>query len=131
MAYISNTHDFCVVWVNSRIHQFISCVSVLVPSGSPQNFTVVEDLNSSLLFTWKPIPQEDRNGVILGYDLIFLDHMTNQDENVIVNGSERLHYKKTDIEEYYNYSVAITGRTSIGSSNVPNWAKISNLEKGE
>ena len=103
----------------------------IVPSSSPQNFTVAEHLNSSLRLTWTPIPQEDRNGVVLGYDLIFLDHLTNNTETVKVNGSERLEYIKNSIKNYYNYSVSITGRTSVGVSNMKNWVKISNLAKGE
>lgn len=103
----------------------------IVPSSCPQNFSVVEDLNSSLLLTWTPIPQEDRNGIILGYDVIFMDHLTNQNEIIKVNGTEQLLYKKTNIKKRYNYLITIAGRTSVGVSDVKNSAKISNLAKGE
>ena len=104
---------------------------LLVPSSYPQKFTVVEDLNSSLLLTWTAIPQEDRNGIILGYDVIFVDHLTNQNEIIKVNGSEQLLYKKINIKKYYNYLITIAGRTSVGVSDVKSSAKISNLAKGE
>ena len=102
----------------------------IVPSSCPQNFSVVDALYSSLLLTWTPIPPEDRNGVILGYDVVFMDHLTNQNETIKVNGSEQLEYKKTNIKKHYNYLITIAGRTSVGVSDVKNSVKISNLAKG-
>ena len=101
-----------------------------VPSGSAENLTVKETSNLSLLVTWAPIPPEDRNGVILGYDLTFLDHLTSLDKTVRLHGSDQLMYEMSGVGNYYDYSISLFGRTSVGVSSKESWVSISNFGKG-
>jgi uncharacterized membrane protein len=103
----------------------------IVPSGAPENLTVTETSTSSLVVTWTAIPKEDRNGVILGYVLTILDHLTSQNETVILNGSNQFMYEKNDIKKYYSYLITITGRTFVGVGSEESSVEISNLGKGE
>ena len=105
--------------------------SILVPSAAPENLTVSEIANSSLRVVWEAIPQEDRNGVILGYDLIFLDRFTNRSEIVRINGSNQLEFVKKGLTKYYYYLITIAGRTSIGVGRNESQVQISNIEQGE
>lgn len=43
------------------------CVCSLVPSGSPMNVTAEAVSSTRILLTWSPLPQAQKNGVILGY----------------------------------------------------------------
>ncbi len=101
-----------------------------MPSSPPENLTVIQTSTLSLLVTWTPIPQEDRNGVILGYDLTFQDRLTSLSETVRLNGSDQLMYEKKDVEEYYSYLITIAGRTSVGISEEESWVNISNIGEG-
>ena len=103
----------------------------IVPSGAPVNLTVTETSTSSLVVTWTPILKEDRNGVILGYVLTILDHLTSQNETVILNGSDQFMYGKNDIKKYYSYLITIAGRTFVGVGSEESSVEISNLGKGE
>ena len=105
-------------------------LALTVPTGSAKNFTVKETSNLSLLFTWASIPPEDRNGVILGYDLTFLNFLTNLSEAVRLNGSHKLMYEKVNVEKYYSYLITIVGRTSVGVGSEESRVNISNLGKG-
>ena len=104
--------------------------SLIVPSSSAENLTVKETSNLSLLVTWTPIPPEDRNGVILGYDLTFLDHFTSLDKTVRLNGSDQLMYEMSGVGNYYDYSISLVGRTVVGVGSKESWVNISNLGKG-
>jgi hypothetical protein len=105
----------------------------IVPSGVPENLTVTETSTSSVVVTWTAIPKEDRNGVILGYVLTILDHLTSRNETVILimNGSNQFMYEKNDIKKYYSYLITIAGRTSVGVGSEESSVEISNLGKGE
>ena len=89
---------------------------------------MIETTTLSLLVTWTPIPQENRNGVILGYDLTFLDGLTSLSKTVRLNGSDQLMCEKKDVEECYSYLITIAGRTSVGEEQ--SWVNISNLGEG-
>ena len=108
----------------------LAIIFLIVPSSSPENLTVEETPNLSLLVRWSCINLEDRNGVILGYDLIFLDRLTNKNQTLRLIGSDQLQYDKKDLEKYYSYQIMIAGRTSAGVSRVWNSVEISNLRRG-
>ncbi|XP_028393077.1 uncharacterized protein LOC114517517 [Dendronephthya gigantea] len=99
-----------------------------VPSAAPKDLNVSESVNSSLLVTWTPIPEEHRNGVILGYDLIFLDKLIDRNETVRINGSNQLVFVKKGLKKHYYYLITIAGRTSIGVSREASQVQISNIE---
>ena len=66
----------------------------------------------------------------MGYDLTFLDHLTSLDKTVRLNGSDQLMYEISDVGNYYNYSISIVGRTSVGVGIKESRVNISNLGKG-
>ena len=59
------THCDCIV------------ATTTVPSGPPQNFTVMTNSNFHLLLTWSPPLLSQRNGVIIFYAVVCIVQNTN------------------------------------------------------
>ena len=77
-------------------------------------FRVTALSSTSLKITWSNVPEEHRNGVIIGYDVIVYDVLKNTSENITVNEKQ---FQKYGLKKYYNYSICVSARTSIGRGN--------------
>ncbi|XP_071825758.1 uncharacterized protein [Apostichopus japonicus] len=93
-----------------------------VPSGSPLNLTKTEDsrINGrkerTVTLSWDPPQEDDRNGIITGYKLLIVEHLsrhTVREKNV--SGRETT----VELEDpYIDYDVLLYASTSAGWSTI-------------
>ena len=105
----------------------VNCMSVSVrtlegvPSGMPKNvsFTVSRDSNisNSLLLTWLPPPQEEWNGNISYYRILFWDSENPSGSSSREVNSTSLRYSEEyDRSRHYSYAIAACTRQGCGPS---------------
>ena len=88
-------------------------LTVIVPTGKPQNVTVTAINATSLQFQWSPIPLNMRNGLIISYSINVTEVESGSTFFIqnIVNDVTVL----TGLHPYYNYRVLVAGATVIGT----------------
>lgn len=50
-------------------HDRIKCFFVSEPTAPPENFTAISLSFNSINVSWKPVPEEHRRGIIIGYQV--------------------------------------------------------------
>ena len=66
--------------------------------------------------------------MIIGYDIIVYDVLKNTSENITVNEKQFIKY---GLKKYYNYSICVAARTSVGRGNCSAWIERRTLESGK
>ncbi|KAL9958642.1 hypothetical protein ACROYT_G035690 [Oculina patagonica] len=94
-----NSHDPC--------HYF-----VLVPSAPPEDRDVYDVTSTSCEIRWGQIPDEGKNGVIIGYELQYNSRLSSR-QTVSLNGNTSS-YHLTGLQSYTQYRISIVGVTSAG-----------------
>ena len=87
----------------------------LVPDSPPTDISVRSDNSTVLDVLWNPIPQENQNGVILGYHILLSGARGESLRNVTFQNSRQTYYQFQDLQAWTNYSVKVRAFTSKGN----------------
>ena len=90
-----------------------SCNPFPAPSMAPSNFQVNSYKSLTLTVTWSEIPEEGRNGVILGYKISYYKNKTKSVPIEINVASDVFTHTISNLE-YDDYFVSVTAQTRIG-----------------
>ena len=82
---------------------------------APPNVTARNTSSTSVLLEWDLIPEEDRNGKILGYNVYYIGR--SGVEQTFVHESTSTFLDLQGLEKYTDYSFQLTIFNSIGESN--------------
>nr|XP_058971065.1 uncharacterized protein LOC131797458 [Pocillopora verrucosa] len=88
------------------------------PDSPPTNLSVRNNGSLTLDVYWNPVTHEDRNGIILGYNVLLFDALGVFLRNATVMNSTQLYYQFEDLEAWTNYSVKVNAFTSKGAGPV-------------
>ena len=94
----------------------------LVPSAPPSNITGQNTGSTSLKITWEDIPKEERNGIILNYEVYMkLSSSGSYHSPTIVSSKS---YVKTGLQYWTLYDIRIAGNTSAGRGVMSNTLQV-------
>ena len=85
---------------------------ILVPSGPPRNREVYNVTKTSCEIRWSPIPDENQNGIIIGYELNYKSPFSAL-QNVSLD-AHTSSYRLTGLHSFVDYRISIVGVTSAG-----------------
>ncbi|KAK2817285.1 hypothetical protein Q5P01_025476 [Channa striata] len=86
-----------------------------VPSGSPVNVTAEAVSSTRILLTWSPLPQAQKNGVVLGYKVLFSQKDTEGPPNVqVVEGEGSVSLLLGVLQKYTVYVLQVLAHTRKG-----------------
>lgn len=93
-------------------HDRIKCFFVSEPTDSPENFTAISLSFNSINVSWKPVPEEHRRGIIIGYQV-------EVDSNT---GSQLLNFSGGEnsgvirnLQMFVDYKLCLFASTRIGA----------------
>ena len=81
------------------------------PSATPVNLSGTNTSSTSILISWEPLPVDDRNGVILGYNVTY----ESNDSDLVHTNTIDAMINITDLLVYTDYTVSVAAYTSIGN----------------
>ncbi len=87
-------------------------ISALDPHSPPIDIQLSGIGAQSVIVTWQPPVPQDRNGVIIYYQLIFSQSQF-EIIDLVINATG-LSYTERSLEEYNNYTVVIAAATRVG-----------------
>ena len=72
--------------------------------------------STAILVTWDPVPEIDRNGIIIQYQVEFNQSTFNEisTSNLTTTNGSQLMVELEGLEEYVDYSVRVQAYTSVG-----------------
>jgi hypothetical protein len=82
---------------------------------APPNVTARNTSSTSILLEWDLMPEDDRNGILLGYMVYYTGR--SGVEQTFVHDSTSLYLDLQGLEKFTEYSFEITVFNSIGESN--------------
>ncbi|XP_028403045.1 uncharacterized protein LOC114525810 [Dendronephthya gigantea] len=88
-----------------------------LPSMAPPNVTARNSSSTSILLEWDMIPEGDRNGIILGYNIYYTGRSGVEQKYVHNSTYESISLDLKHLEKYTEYSFELTVFNSIGESN--------------
>lgn len=94
----------------------MSFVIVTVPKGAPVNVTAVPETNSSIRVSWKPVPVEERHGIITQYNVTVKDKTSSKEvlQNVTVSEAS-VTVVIDNLEMYVTYLIQVQAFTKEGA----------------
>ena len=84
-----------------------------VPSAAPVGLNGTFASPTSLIISWSPPPKDDRNGVILGYNVTYYPLLAPM--NVTETSVNETFVVIPDLEIYTEYSVSVAAFTAVGT----------------
>ena len=101
--------------VSNHLLSFVilSSLYCVVPSASPENLTGMFSSATSLLISWFPPPEQDQNGVIMGYNISYFE--VDNSDIVTYTSTEETMINITGLMVYTEYNVSVAAYTSIGT----------------
>ncbi|KAM9314722.1 protein sidekick-1 [Pholidichthys leucotaenia] len=86
-----------------------------VPSGSPANVTGEAVSSSKILLTWSAPPQAQRNGLILGYKVLYTEKDSEDPPSVqVAEGEGSASLLLGDLQKYTAYVLQVLAYTQMG-----------------
>ncbi|XP_016072154.1 PREDICTED: protein sidekick-2, partial [Miniopterus natalensis] len=86
-----------------------------VPSSGPTNVSALATTSSSMLVRWSAVPEADRNGLVLGYKVLYKEKDLDTQPRVwLVEGNSSLSVQLTGLGRYVLYEVQVLAFTRIG-----------------
>ncbi|XP_044531087.1 protein sidekick-2-like [Gracilinanus agilis] len=86
-----------------------------VPSSGPTNVSALATTSSSMLVRWNEIPEADRNGLVLGYKVVYKEKDSDtQPQFWLVEGNSSLSAQLTGLGRYVLYEIQVLAFTRIG-----------------
>ena len=88
----------------------------LVPNTPPDNVQAITRSSTAILVTWNPVPDIDRNGIIIQYEVEFNQNTFSEisTSNLTTTNGSQLMVELNGLEEYVDYSVRVRAYTSVG-----------------
>ncbi|CAJ0932166.1 unnamed protein product [Ranitomeya imitator] len=86
-----------------------------VPSSGPSNVSALATTSSSILVRWSEIPDPDRNGLILGYKILYKEKDSDNPPRFwLVEGNASRSVQLTNLGKYVLYEIQVLAFTRIG-----------------
>ena len=87
-----------------------------MPNAPPDNVQALTRSSTAILVTWDPVPEIDRNGIIIQYQVEFNQSTFNEisSSNLTTTDGLELMVELDGLEEYVNYSIRVRAYTSVG-----------------
>ncbi|KAL4658231.1 protein sidekick-1-like [Arapaima gigas] len=86
-----------------------------VPSGSPENVTAEAVSSTQILVTWGPVPEQEQNGHILGYKVLYKEKDSDLESRVhLVRGNLSQSVLLRNLRKYVLYEIQVLAFTRIG-----------------
>ncbi|XP_044155181.1 protein sidekick-2 isoform X1 [Bufo gargarizans] len=86
-----------------------------VPSSGPSNVSALATTSSSILVRWSEIPEPDRNGLILGYKILYKEKDSDNPPRFwLVEGNSSRSVQLTKLGKYVLYEIQVLAFTRIG-----------------
>ncbi|XP_062388932.1 protein sidekick-1 isoform X4 [Sardina pilchardus] len=86
-----------------------------VPSGAPENVTVEAVSSTRILVTWSPVPEQEQNGNILGYKVLYKEKDSDLEAQVqSVKGNLTQSVLLRNLRKYVQYQIQVLAFTRIG-----------------
>ncbi|XP_060058654.1 protein sidekick-2 isoform X2 [Erinaceus europaeus] len=86
-----------------------------VPSAGPTNVSALATTSSSMLVRWNEVPEADRNGLVLGYKVLYKEKdSSGQPRFWLVEGNSSRSAQLTGLGKYVLYEVQVLAFTRIG-----------------
>uniref|UniRef100_G3TZH8 Sidekick cell adhesion molecule 2 n=1 Tax=Loxodonta africana TaxID=9785 RepID=G3TZH8_LOXAF len=86
-----------------------------VPSSGPTNVSALATTSSSMLVRWNEIPEADRNGLVLGYKVVYKEKDSDAHPRFwLVEGNASRSAQLTGLGKYVLYEVQVLAFTRIG-----------------
>ena len=106
----------CYVKITSSGYLSHSFSTSLVPNEPPDNVQALTRSSTAILVTWDPVPEIDRNGIIIQYQVEFNQSTFNEisTSNLTTTNGSQLMVELDGLEEFVNYSVRVRAYTSVG-----------------
>ncbi|RDD47522.1 Hemicentin-1 [Trichoplax sp. H2] len=84
------------------------------PSSSPMNINAISTSPTSILLTWQPLNNLDRNGVILSYQIrYFHKAQMNSTKSISIHG-QLTSFTLTGLRAYTTYFITMKAKTAVG-----------------
>uniref|UniRef100_A0A8D1DRC7 Protein sidekick-2 n=1 Tax=Sus scrofa TaxID=9823 RepID=A0A8D1DRC7_PIG len=86
-----------------------------VPSSGPTNVSALATTSSSMLVRWNEVPEADRNGLVLGYKVMYKEKDSDSQPRFwLVEGNSSRSAQLTGLGKYVLYEVQVLAFTRIG-----------------
>ncbi|XP_036263560.1 protein sidekick-2 isoform X2 [Pipistrellus kuhlii] len=86
-----------------------------VPSSGPANVSALTTTSSSMLVRWSPVPEAERNGLVLGYKVLYREKDSDPQPRVwLVEGNASLSVQLAGLGKYVLYEVQVLAFTRVG-----------------
>ncbi|KAJ8372867.1 hypothetical protein AAFF_G00276400 [Aldrovandia affinis] len=86
-----------------------------VPSGSPDNVTAEAVSSTRILVTWGPVPEQEKNGYILGYKVLYKEKDSESEPQVhVAKGNLTQSVLLRNLRKYVLYQIQVLAFTRIG-----------------
>ena len=88
----------------------------VVPNAPPDNVQALTRSSTAILVTWDTVPEIDRNGIIIQYQVEFNQSTFNEvsSSSLTTTDGSQLMVELEELEEYVDYSVRVRAYTSVG-----------------
>ena len=92
----------------------------LEPNGPPTNVKGTAQNSTTISVSWGPVVEQDRNGIIKGYEIIYqaLPNGSNMEKMVNISTENQESEQDTTLDglnEFTNYSIRVLAFTSEGN----------------
>lgn len=103
-----------------------------VPSHPPVNGTSVVHNSTTISISWEAVPEQYRNGIIIGYNVSIVESDGYLDtECMYLNSSGALHLTIDGLEKYTEYNITVSAKTSKGVSDESLVIHVQTAQDGE
>ncbi|XP_027730561.1 protein sidekick-1 isoform X1 [Vombatus ursinus] len=87
-----------------------------VPSAAPENVSVEAVSSTQILLTWASVPDQDQNGLILGYKILFkAKNLDPEPKTHVVRGNHTQSVLLAGLRKYVLYELQVLAFTRIGN----------------
>uniref|UniRef100_A0A665U8E0 Sidekick cell adhesion molecule 1a n=1 Tax=Echeneis naucrates TaxID=173247 RepID=A0A665U8E0_ECHNA len=91
------------------------------PSGSPRNVTAEAVSSTQILLTWAPLPQAQKNGVLLGYKVLYNEKDSDDPPSVqVAEGEGNMSLLLKSLQKYTVYVLQVLAYTQMGNGPLSN-----------
>ena len=92
---------------------FINLAYFLEPNAPPANITGNNSSSTSILVQWYEVPENDKNGIIKGYNVTYKDWRTGVEKTQTVDAPTR-QVELTGLNEFTKYNISVVAFTVKG-----------------
>ena len=85
-----------------------------VPSKPPGNVTAHNTSSNSLFIQWTELEESAKNGILLGYVIIYVDPIGSSQEKKVLGG-ETVQHILTRLSTWTKYTINVTAYTKVGT----------------